>query len=213
MKFQLPPLAYDYAALEPHIDARTMEIHYTKHHATYLSNLTKLIEGVKPLEGKTLEEIVGDIRSAPEDIRQGIRNNGGGHLNHSLFWHIMGPRCGGEPTGQLGTAIAAAFGTVAAFREKFAKLALGRFGSGWAWLALDGRGQIELIDTPNQDSPIMQGCKPVLGLDVWEHAYYLKHQNRRAEYIDAWWNVVNWANANELYVHTLQQITRAASIR
>jgi Fe-Mn family superoxide dismutase len=208
MTYSLPLLAYEYGALEPYIDARTMEIHYTMHHGGYVNNLNKLLAGVKTLENKTLEEIIADIRMVPEDIRQAVRNHGGGHLNHSLFWHILGPGGGGEPRGVISTAILGTFESFAKFKDVFTKAALGRFGSGWAWLCMESHGRLEVLDTPNQDSPIMQGLRPILGLDLWEHAYYLKYQSRRAEYVDAWWNVVSWPKVNEIYMHHLELVTR-----
>jgi Fe-Mn family superoxide dismutase len=191
MAFQLPPLPYAFDALEPHIDARTMEIHHGKHHATYVTNLNAALEKYPALQSKSIEALLREINSVPEEIRTAVRNNGGGHMNHTLFWEIMGPNAGGEPTGALADAINQSFGSFAAFKEQFAKAGLGRFGSGWAWLIKqDGRLIIE--STANQDQPIMEGKIAILGLDVWEHAYYLKYQNRRADYIAAWWNVVNW---------------------
>ncbi|MGI8843481.1 MAG: superoxide dismutase [Gemmatimonadaceae bacterium] len=191
MSHTLPPLPYDYGALEPHVDARTMEIHHTKHHQGYVTNLNAALEKAPDLQNKSLEELLGGIDSVPEGIRTAVRNNGGGHWNHSMFWQIMGPGTGGEPTGKLAEAMKAAFGGFAQFKEKFAAAATGRFGSGWAWLLAEG-GKLSIESTPNQDNPVMQGKSPILGLDVWEHAYYLKYQNRRADYIGAWWNVVNW---------------------
>jgi len=191
MAFQLPPLPYAFDALEPHIDARTMEIHHGKHHATYVTNLNAALEKYPALQSKSIEALLREINSVPEEIRTAVRNNGGGHMNHTLFWEIMGPNAGGEPTGALADAIKRSFGSFAAFKEQFTKAGLGRFGSGWAWLIKqDGRLIIE--STANQDQPIMEGKIAILGLDVWEHAYYLKYQNRRADYIAAWWNVVNW---------------------
>jgi Fe-Mn family superoxide dismutase len=192
-EFKLPDLPYAFDALEPHIDARTMEIHHGKHHAAYVNNLNKALSSHQELAGKSLEELLRGIEAVPADIRTAVRNNGGGHANHSLFWEIMGPNAGGEPGGAVGDAIRAKFGDFATFREKFAAAGAGRFGSGWVWLVSDGSGGVELLDLPNQDSPLMQGKVPVLGLDVWEHAYYLNYQNRRPDYITAWWNVVNWS--------------------
>ena len=191
MAFSLPPLPYDYAALEPHVDEQTMRIHHDKHHATYVNNLNAALESQPDLQGKSIEELLSDINSIPENIRAAVRNNGGGHANHTLFWEIMGPNGGGQPTGELAAAIDQAFGSFDAFKEQFAKAATTRFGSGWAWLLASG-GQLEITSTPNQDSPLMEGRRPILGLDVWEHAYYLKYQNRRPDYINAWWNTVNW---------------------
>ena len=191
MAFEVPPLPYDYGALEPHIDARTMEIHHTKHHQTYVNNLNAALENQPNLQGKSIEELLRDINSVPENIRTAVRNNGGGHANHTMFWEIMAPNAGGQPSGALAEAINSSFGGFDAFKEQFTKAATTRFGSGWAWLLSNG-GRLEIISTANQDSPLMEGRVPILGLDVWEHAYYLKYQNRRPEYINAWWNVVNW---------------------
>jgi superoxide dismutase, Fe-Mn family len=190
--YQLPDLPYDYSALEPHIDARTMEIHHTKHHQAYINNANDALQGHDELQRLDVEQLLRRIDSVPEDIRTKIRNNAGGHANHSLFWKIMGPNAGGEPGGAIGDAIRSAFGDFGSFRDKFASAAKGRFGSGWAWLVVGGGGKVEVTDTANQDSPLMSGQTPILGLDVWEHAYYLKYQNKRPDYIDAWWNVVNW---------------------
>ena len=192
MAFALPPLPYDYAALEPHIDARTMEIHHTKHHQAYVNNLNTALEKAPELASKTLDEIVSNLAAVPEAVRTAVRNNGGGHWNHSMFWVIMSPKGGGEPTGTLAAAIKDTFGDFAKFKEQFNAAAGGRFGSGWAWL-IAGPGKLTIESTPNQDNPAMDGKYAVLGLDVWEHAYYLKYQNRRADYLAAWWNVVNWA--------------------
>ena len=194
MPFTLPPLPYAYDALEPHIDARTMEIHYTKHHQAYVNNLNAALEKAPQLEGKSLDDLMRGINSVPESVRTAVRNNGGGHWNHSLFWDWMGPKKGGEPKGRLGDAIKGSFGDFAKFKEQFAGAAAGRFGSGWAWLIDDGNGKLSIMSTPNQDNPLMENKKAILGLDVWEHAYYLKYQNRRPDYISAWWNVVNWDN-------------------
>ena len=191
MAHTLPPLPYDYGALEPHIDARTMEIHHTKHHQGYVTNLNAALEKAPNLQNKSLEDLLGNLDAVPESVRTAVRNNGGGHWNHSMFWQIMGPAAGAEPTGKLADAMKSAFGDFAQFKEKFAAAATSRFGSGWAWLLADG-GKLSIESTPNQDNPVMQGKSPILGLDVWEHAYYLKYQNRRADYIGAWWNVVNW---------------------
>ncbi len=191
MAFQLAPLPYAFDALEPHIDARTMEIHHDKHHATYVTNLNAALEKYPALQGKSIEALLKEITSVPEEIRTAVRNNGGGHMNHTMFWEIMGPKAGGEPTGALADAINKSFGSFTAFKEQFGKAGLGRFGSGWAWLINNG-GALSIESTPNQDQPIMDGKSAILGIDVWEHAYYLKYQNRRADYIAAWWNVVNW---------------------
>ena len=192
MSFELPKLPYEYTALEPHIDARTMEIHYTKHHAGYVNKLNAAIEQHPELGDKSVEELLKDLSSIPEDIRTAVRNNGGGHANHSLFWPVMGPNGGGEPSGELADVINSFFGGFDSFKEQFSAAAAGRFGSGWAWLSVDGGGKLAVTSTPNQDSPLSEGLKPILGLDVWEHAYYLNYQNRRPDYISAWWNVVNW---------------------
>jgi len=188
---ELPKLPYAFDALEPHIDARTMEIHHDKHHATYVTNLNKALEGHPDLQGRAVGDLLRDIDRVPEAIRPAVRNNGGGHANHTLFWEIMGPGGGGSPSGELAAAIDQAFGGVAGFKEKLSAAAIGQFGSGWGWLILDG-GKLAIVPKPNQDSPLMDGKMPILGIDVWEHAYYLKYQNRRADYIQAWWNVVDW---------------------
>jgi Fe-Mn family superoxide dismutase len=190
MAYTLPALPYAYNALEPHIDARTMEIHHTKHHQAYINNVNAAIKD-SDLEKLTVEQLIADLNKVPESIRTTVRNNGGGHANHSLFWTIMGPGAGGKPTGELAAAIDGAFGSFDSFKEAFAKAAATRFGSGWAWLSVAG-GKLEVSSTANQDSPIMEGKTPILGLDVWEHAYYLNYQNRRPDYIAAFWNVVNW---------------------
>ncbi len=198
MAFTLPPLPYGYDALEPHIDARTMEIHYTKHHQAYVNNLNAAIEKAPELQGKSLDDLMRGINSVPESVRTAVRNNGGGHWNHSMFWQIMGPGKGGEPDGALGKAITSAFGSFAKFKEQFAAAAGSRFGSGWAWLVNDG-GKLSITSTPNQDNPLMDGKTPILGVDVWEHAYYLKYQNKRPDYVSAWWNTVNWDAASSRY--------------
>jgi Fe-Mn family superoxide dismutase len=192
MAFTLPALPYASNALEPHIDKMTMEIHHGKHHNAYVTNLNKALESAPDLAGKTIEQLLANnCAIVPEAIRTAVRNNGGGHINHSMFWTIMGPKAGGEPTGELATAIQTNFGGFAAFKEKFAAAATTRFGSGWAWLTM-AAGKLEISSTANQDSPVMEGKFPVMGLDVWEHAYYLHYQNRRPDYISAFWNVVNW---------------------
>lgn len=191
MSHSLPSLPYDYNALEPHIDAKTMEIHHTKHHQTYINNLNAALENHSDLQSKSLEDLIANLNNIPEGIRGAVRNNGGGHLNHSMFWTIMSPNGGGEPSGELGDAINSAFGSFSDFQDQFAKAGATRFGSGWAWLCVDG-GKLVVNSTPNQDNPITDGLKPILGVDVWEHAYYLNYQNRRPDYIKAWWNVVNW---------------------
>ena len=193
MAFELPDLPYDFDALEPHIDARTMEIHHDRHHAGYTSNLNAALEGHPGLESESAEDILRNIGSVPDDIRTTVRNNGGGYVNHSLFWEIMSPEGGGEPGGDLASAIERSFGSFAHFRSEFSDAAASRFGSGWGWLVVDGGGGLQVYSTANQDSPYMDGHTPILGLDVWEHAYYLHYQNKRGEYIEHWWNVVNWA--------------------
>lgn len=191
MAFELPKLAYAYDALEPHIDARTMEIHLTKHHQTYLTNLNNAVEKTPELAGKSLVELISDLNAVPEAVRTVVRNHGGGSYNHNLFWEIMGPNAGGAPTGDLAAALNASFQSFDNFKAEFSAAAAGRFGSGWAWLVKKGSG-LAVLSTPNQDSPLMDGWTPILGLDVWEHAYYLNYQNRRPDYIAAFWNVVNW---------------------
>ncbi len=192
MAHELPPLPYAYNALEPHIDEQTMRIHHDKHHGTYVTNLNAALDKHPDLHKKSLDDLLRDLNSVPEDIRTAVRNNGGGHWNHSMFWQIMAPKAGGEPSGAVMDAIKSAFGDFAKFKEQFKAAALGRFGSGWAWVVSDG-SKLAIVSTPNQDNPAMEGKRAVFGLDVWEHAYYLKYQNRRADYIEAWWNVVNWA--------------------
>lgn len=199
MPYELPPLPYKYDALEPHIDARTMEIHHTKHHQTYINNVNKALEAHAALAAKPVEKLLREIADVPETIRQAVINNGGGHANHSLFWQIMAPGKGGAPSGALAEAISGTFGGFDKFKEQFAGAAATRFGSGWAWLVVDGAGKLQLYSLPNQDSPLMQAHTPILGLDVWEHAYYLNYQNRRPDYVSAWWNVVNWEKVAELY--------------
>jgi len=198
MAHELPPLPYDFGALEPHIDTQTMQIHHGKHHAAYVNNLNAALEKHANLQGKSAEELVKDLSKVPEDIRTAVRNNGGGHVNHTMFWKMMAPKAGGAPTGAVSDAIKSSFGSFDSFKEQFAKAAAGRFGSGWAWL-IDTGGKLTIESTPNQDNPLMDGKKPILGLDVWEHAYYLKYQNRRPDYVTAWWNVVNWAEVNRLF--------------
>ena len=198
MAHSVPPLPYPYNALEPHIDEQTMQIHHDKHHAAYVNNLNTALEQAPDLQGKSVEELIANLDSVPESIRTAVRNNGGGHVNHTMFWEIMGPNAGGQPTGALADAINQAFGSFDAFKEQFAKAATTRFGSGWAWLISNG-GRLEITSTANQDSPLMEGKTPILGLDVWEHAYYLKYQNRRPDYITAWWNVVNWDAVSQRY--------------
>ncbi len=191
MAYTLPPLPYANNALEPHIDARTMEIHHTKHHQAYINNANNALKDHPALEAKSVEELISELSQVPEAIRTVVRNNAGGHANHSLFWTVMAQSAGGEPTGDLAAAITATFGSFTAFKEKFAQAATTRFGSGWAWLVVS-KGALEVTSTPNQDSPLMEGKTPILGLDVWEHAYYLNYQNLRPKYIEAFWNVVNW---------------------
>ncbi|CAM3059027.1 superoxide dismutase [Paenibacillus sediminis] len=198
MAFQLPPLPYAANALEPHIDEQTMIIHHDRHHNTYVTNLNAALESAPELQGKSLEELIGNLDAVPESIRTAVRNNGGGHHNHSLFWEVIGPNGGGAPTGALAQAIDNELGGFDKFKEDFAKAAATRFGSGWAWLVVDN-GKLAITSTPNQDSPIMEGKTPILGLDVWEHAYYLKYQNKRPDYIAAFWNVVNWAEVGKRY--------------
>ncbi len=207
MAFTLPNLPYDFAALEPVIDSQTMQIHHGKHHGAYVTNLNNAIAGKANLESKTIEALVGDLAAVPEDIRGAVRNNGGGHINHSMFWQIMAPKGqgGGEPTGELADAIKASFGSFGDFKTKLADAGMKRFGSGWAWLVVKG-GKLAIGSTANQDNPLMGDAiaglsgKPVLGVDVWEHAYYLKYQNKRADYLAAWWDVVNWQKVNQLYL-------------
>jgi Fe-Mn family superoxide dismutase len=201
MAFTLPPLPYDFAALEPHIDAKTMEIHHGKHHQTYVNNLNAAIEKAPELAKKSLDDLLRNVSSLPEAVRTPIRNNGGGHWNHSMFWQIMAAKAGGEPGGKLGQAITSTFGDFAKFREQFSAAGVGRFGSGWAWLINTG-GKLSIASTPNQDNPLMEGQKAIMGLDVWEHAYYLKYQNRRPDYIQAWWNVVNWKEIENRFSQT-----------
>ena len=199
MPFTLPALPYAPDALEPSIDKMTMEIHHGKHHAAYVTNLNKALESAPDLAGKSLEDLLAhNCAAVPEAIRTAVRNNGGGHINHSMFWQIMGPKAGGQPDGTIATAIKSTFGSFDGFKEKFSAAAMGRFGSGWAWL-IASSGKLEITSTANQDSPVMEGKHPVLGLDVWEHAYYLKYQNRRVEYVGAWWNVVNWAEVEKRF--------------
>jgi Fe-Mn family superoxide dismutase len=196
MAHQLPPLPYAFDALEPHIDAQTMQIHHGKHHQAYVTNLNAALEKHPELQSKTVEELLKGINSVPEDIRTAVRNNGGGHANHTMFWQIMAPNAGGPPTGAIAEAITSTFGGFDKFKEEMNKAGATRFGSGWAWLN-DVGGKLVIESTANQDSPIMDGKKPIFGIDVWEHAYYLKYQNRRPDYLAAWWNVVNWAEINK----------------
>ena len=198
MAFELPQLPYAYDALEPNIDKETMNIHHTKHHNTYVTNLNNALEGNEELLSKSVEEVISNLNAVPEAARTAVRNNGGGHANHSLFWQVISPNGGGEPTGDLAAAINSKFGSFDSFKEEFAKAATTRFGSGWAWLAVNN-GELEVTSTPNQDSPLMEGKTPLLGLDVWEHAYYLKYQNRRPEYISSFWNVENCDEVSKRY--------------
>jgi len=192
MAFEVPPLPYDYNALEPYIDTQTMQLHHDKHHAAYVNNLNNALQAHAQLASWTVEDLVRRINEVPESIRTAVRNNAGGHINHSMFWQIMKPNGGGEPTGELGSAIQQAFGSFDQFKAAFNDAGVKRFGSGWTWLVLDRGGKLQVISTANQDSPLMDGMFPVMGNDVWEHAYYLKYQNRRPDYLAAWWNVVNW---------------------
>lgn len=197
--FTLPPLPYEYNALEPHIDARTMQFHHDKHHAAYVKNLNDAVSKYPQLKNMSAEDMLRDLTKVPEDIRTAVRNNGGGHINHSMFWEIMSPKGGGEPIGDLAKAINESFGSADAFKAKFNDAGTKRFGSGWVWLVRTTTGKLEIATTPNQDTPLMDGNYPIMGNDVWEHAYYLKYQNLRADYLKAWWNVVNWAEINKRY--------------
>ena len=204
--FELPPLPYAFNALEPHIDAQTMQFHHDKHHATYVKNLNGAIEKHPELKGKSVEQLLADLKNVPEGIRTTVRNNGGGHVNHSMFWRIMKPNGGGEPTGAIAAIIKQNFGSFDKFKTQFNQAGEKRFGSGWAWLVRTRDGKYLITSTPNQDSPLMDGNYPIMGNDVWEHAYYLKYQNRRAEYLKAWWNVINWDEVNR----RLEQATKSA---
>jgi Fe-Mn family superoxide dismutase len=199
MAFTQAPLPYASNALEPHIDTQTMEIHHGKHHATYVAKLNSALEHVEAAKGKSLEEVLQMLDKLPENIRTAVRNNGGGHWNHTFFWELMGPGAGGTPTGPVADAIKKQFGDFDTFKKQFAEAAANRFGSGWAWLVANKDGSLAIASSPNQDTPVMEGKHPILGLDVWEHAYYLKYQNKRPDYVTAWWNVVNWAKVNEHY--------------
>lgn len=199
MTYKLPELSYAYDALEPHIDKMTMEIHHTKHHQAYIDNLNKALEGHKEYQDMKIWELVAKLDSLPEEIKTAVRNNGGGHLNHKMFWKIMSPNGGGNPVGKVAEKIDEDFGGFDKFKEELKKAALGRFGSGWAWLVVDENGKFQITSTANQDNPITEGKKPLLGIDVWEHAYYLKYQNKRADYIDSWFNVVDWNKVEEKY--------------
>ena len=195
MAYELPPLPYPFNALEPHIDAKTMEIHHDKHHQAYITNANNALKDYPDLAAKPADELIANLSQVPESIRTVVRNNAGGHSNHSFFWKIMAPNAGGTPKGKLADAISETFGSIDAFKEKFQAAGAGRFGSGWAWLAVNKESKLEVTSTPNQDSPIMEGLKPVIGIDVWEHSYYLLYQNKRPDYLKAWWNVVNWDQA------------------
>ncbi len=199
MAFEVPPLPYDYSALEPYIDTQTMHLHHDKHHQAYVTNLNAAIEKAPELKDLTVEELIKGLENVPEAVRTAVRNNGGGHVNHSLFWTIMGPNSGGEPSGAIADAIKSTFGDFASFKEKFNDAGLKQFGSGWAWLVRDTGGKLSIMSTPNQDSPLTKDFYPVMGNDVWEHAYYLKYQNRRPDYMAAWWNVVNWAEVESRF--------------
>ena len=201
MAFEVPPLPYEYNALEPYIDTQTMQLHHDKHHAAYVNNLNNALQNQSQLASWTVEDLVQRINEVPESIRTAVRNNAGGHTNHSMFWQIMKPNGGGEPTGELGSAIQQAFGSFDQFKAAFNDAGVKRFGSGWTWLVLDRSGKLQVISTANQDSPMMDGMFPVMGNDVWEHAYYLKYQNRRPDYLAAWWNVVNWDEIVHRYQH------------
>jgi Fe-Mn family superoxide dismutase len=199
MAFELPPLPYDYNALEPYIDTQTMQIHHDKHHQAYITNVNNALQGQDQLASMSVDDLLRNINQVPDSIRTAVRNNAGGHSNHSMFWKIMKPNGGGQPTGDLANAIQQAFGSFDAFKTAFNDAGTKRFGSGWAWLVLDSSGKLQVISTANQDSPLMDGLYPVMGNDVWEHAYYLKYQNRRPEYLNAWWNVVNWDEVARRY--------------
>ena len=204
MAHELPPLPYDYNALEPHIDEMTMRIHHDKHHAAYVTNLNKALESAPELQALSVADLLKDLGKVPENIRTAVNNNGGGHYNHTMFWTIMGPNGGGEPGGALADAMTAAFGDFASFKEKINNAGMTRFGSGWAWLVMGQDGKLSVMSTANQDCPISSGLKPIMGVDVWEHAYYLKYQNRRADYLAAWWNVVNWSEIAARYQKAME---------
>ena len=199
MAYELPPLPYDYNALEPHIDEQTMRIHHDKHHATYVTNVNAALEGLTDLQNLPIEQLLRQINQVPEAKRTAVRNSGGGHANHTMFWEIMGPNGGGAPTGALAQALDQTFGGFDAFKQQLVQAATTRFGSGWAWLTLDASGKLQIESTANQDSPYMEGRTPIMGVDVWEHAYYLKYQNRRPDYLAAWWNVINWDAVNKRF--------------
>ena len=199
MAHQLPPLPYDFGALEPHIDAQTMQIHHDKHHGTYVTNLNAAVEKHAELGSKSAEDLIKNLNAVPEDVRTAVRNNGGGHVNHSMFWQIMAAKAGGEPSGKVGDAIKQTFGSFSEFQTKFNDAGTKRFGSGWVWLVRTKDGKLDIISTPNQDNPMMDGHWPIMGNDVWEHAYYLKYKNVRADYLKAWWNVVNWKEVEKRF--------------
>jgi superoxide dismutase, Fe-Mn family len=203
-EFTLPPLPYSFDALEPHIDARTMQIHHDKHHVAYVKNLNAAVGKYPQLKGKNAETLLQTLSSLPEEIRTVVRNNGGGHVNHSMFWQIMAPKAGGAPTGEIATAITETFGSFASFKTQFNEAGMKRFGSGWAWLVRSPDGKLQVMTTPNQDSPFLEGMFPIMGNDLWEHAYYLLYQNRRADYLEAWWNVINWGEVNKRYAEALK---------
>jgi superoxide dismutase, Fe-Mn family len=204
-EFTLPPLPYAFDALEPHIDTRTMQIHHDKHHAAYVKNLNGAIGKYPQLKGKTAETLLQTLNSLPEDIRTTVRNNGGGHVNHSMYWQIMAPKAGGEPTGEIAAAITKTFGSFAELKKQFNEAGMKRFGSGWAWLVRSQDGKLQVMTTANQDSPLLEGFFPIMGNDLWEHAYYLLYQSRRADYLDAWWNVINWTEVNKRYATALKE--------
>ena len=208
MPFTVPDLPYPYDALEPYIDKETMTLHHDKHHAAYVTNLNAAIDKHPELASKSAYELIGDLNAVPEDIRAAVRNNGGGHVNHTMFWTIMGPRAGGDPTGALADAIKSTFGDLETFKSQFNDAGLKQFGSGWVWLVLNKDSKLQIVSTPNQDNPMTTGSRPVLGNDVWEHAYYLKYQNRRADYLKAWWNVVNWNAVAERFEQAHKYATR-----
>ena len=212
MPFTLPPLAYEFGALEPNIDARTMEIHHDKHHAAYVNNANAALANYPELQNKSVWELLTDLDSVPQDIRTAIRNNGGGHANHSMFWTLMSPNGGGGPSGKLAEAIVFAFGSFDSFKDQFAKAGMGRFGSGWAWLVMNPQSGLSIVSTANQDNPVSDGLLPILGIDVWEHAYYLNYQNRRADYISAWWNVVDWKAVENYYASAAAEVAAAHAV-
>jgi Fe-Mn family superoxide dismutase len=211
MAHQVPPLPYDYTALEPYIDEQTMHLHHDKHHGAYVTNLNAALDKHPELQSKNVIEILRDINRVPEDIRTAVRNNGGGHVNHTMFWEIMKPQGGGQASGAVADAIKKVFGGQDAFQERFNEAGLKQFGSGWVWLVRNREGKVEIISTPNQDSPYMQGLYPIMGNDVWEHAYYLKYQNRRGDYLKAWWNVVNWAEVSKRFEESERALKSSAA--